>query len=73
MATGGKDDSRVYEGDDEVDDYLLNQISKFVLFDKLGRLARDLRLNQAEYSRISAIPNKPPEEQIFEASKIISQ
>ena len=68
MATGGKDGPRVYEGDHEVDDYLLNQISKFVLYDKLGRLARDLGLNQAEYSRIAAVPNKPPEEQIFEAS-----
>ena len=68
MATGGKDGPRAYEGDDEVDDYLLNQISKFVLYDKLGRLGSGSGTEPGRISRIAAVPNKPPEEQIFEAS-----
>ena len=62
MASGG-----LYEDDDKVDDYLLNQVSKHVLYNKLGSLARDLRLTDAEYSRI-ATPTKHPEEQIFGVS-----
>ena len=57
----------LYEEDDNVDDYLLNQVSKHVLYNKLGSLARDLRLTDAEYSRI-ATPTKHPEEQIFGVS-----
>ena len=55
---------RLYEEDDHVDDYLLNQVSKHILHNKLGSLARDLRLTDAQYSRI-ATPTKQPEEQIF--------
>ena len=62
MASGG-----LYEEDDNVDDYLLNQVSKHVLYNKLGSLARDLRLTDAEYSWI-ATPTKHPEEQIFGVS-----
>ena len=60
MATGG----RHYEEDDQVDDYLLNQVSKWILYHRLGSLARDLGLSHAHYSRI-AIPSEDPKEQIF--------
>ena len=58
---------RGYEAEDEVDDYFLNQISRSILYHRLGALARDLGLSQAEFSRI-VIPGKPPEDQIFEVS-----
>ena len=65
MATGGA--RHVYEEDDKVDEYLLNQLSKWILYHCLGALARDLGISQAEYSRI-AIASSQPEEQIFRVS-----
>ena len=62
MATGG--DRRMYEEDDRVDEYLLNQLSKWILYHRLGALARDLGISQAEFSRI-AIATSQPEEQVF--------
>ena len=64
MATGG--DRRMYEEDDRVDEYLLNQLSKWILYHRLGALARDLGISQAEFSRI-AIATSQPEEQVFKA------
>ena len=41
MATGGWDTSvRVYEEDDKVDEKLLNQLSKWILYNRLPWLAR---------------------------------
>ena len=62
MAAGGK--HVLYQEDDMVDEYLLNQLSKYILFNHLGALARDLGFSQAEFSRI-ATPTNQPEEQIF--------
>ena len=67
MATGGI--RRLYEEDDKVDDYLLHQVSKWVIYHRLGLLARDLGITEAEFSRI-AIAATQPEEQIF---KVISE
>ena len=64
MATGG--DRRMYEEDDRVDEYLLNQLSKWILYHRMGALARDLGISQAEFSRI-AIATSQPEEQVFKA------
>ena len=63
MATGGV--RRLYEEDDKVDEYLLNQVSKWVLYQRLGFLARDLGITQAELSRIRGAKMEP-EEQIFQ-------
>ena len=62
MATGRR--QTIYKEDDRVDEYLLNQLSKWILYHRLGTLARDLGISQAEFSRI-AIPSYQPEEQIF--------
>ena len=62
MATGGV--RRIYEEDDPVDDSLLNQLSKWILYHRLPSLARDLGISDAEISRIM-IPSRAPEEQIF--------
>ena len=61
MATGGR---RVYEEGDLVGEYLLNQLSKWVLYHRLGLLARDLGGTQAQFSRIVTVSSQP-EEQIF--------
>ena len=62
MATGGV--RRIYDAGDSVDEPLLNKLSKWIMYDRLGALARDLGISQAEYSRI-AIGTNLPEEQIF--------
>ena len=56
---------RIYEEDDKVDDYLLNELSKWVLYHRLPSLARSLGLSQAEFSRIATVTTQP-EEQIFQ-------
>ena len=63
MATGGV--GQMYEEDDKVDEYLLNQVSKWVLYHRLPSLARDLGITQAEFSRIVGAHSQP-EEQIFQ-------
>ena len=66
MATGGWDGSlRVYEEDDKVDEKLLNHLSKWILYNRLPWLARNLGFTQAEISHIM-IPLNSPEAQIFE-------
>ena len=62
MALGGG--RRLYEEDDKVDEKLLNQLSKWILYHRLGALARDLGITEAEFSRI-AIATSEPEEQVF--------
>ena len=65
MATGGV--GRIYKEDDPVDDSLLNQLSKWILYHRLGALARDLGMSQAEFSRIATATTQP-QEQIFKVS-----
>ena len=49
MATGGWDGSvRVYEEDDKVDEKLLNQLSKWILYNRLPWLARNLGFTHDE-------------------------
>ena len=66
MATGGR--QSVYKEDDIVDEYLLNQISKWILYNRLGALARDLGISEAEFSGI-VIAMRQPEDQIFKVSE----
>ena len=65
MATGGV--RHIYEEDDPVDERLLNQLSKWILYHRLPSLARDLGMSQAEFSRI-ATPSNAPEEQTFQVN-----
>ena len=57
----------VYQEDDLVDERLLNQLSKWILYHRLGALARDLGMSEAEFGRI-ATPWSTPEEQIFQVN-----
>ena len=58
---------RLHKEHDKVDEYLLNQVSKWVLYDRLGLLARDLGITKAEFTRIHGAKTQP-EEQIFQVS-----
>ena len=69
MATGGV--RRIYEEDDKVDEYLLNQVSKWVMYHRLPSLARDLGITQAEFTRIIGV-NSQPEEQIFQVNRFLT-
>ena len=57
---------RVYKESDNVDETLLNQISKYVFNDNLWSLARDLGIPQTEISAMVEI--KDPQEKIFKVS-----
>ena len=66
MATGGSDGSvGVYEEDDKVDEKLLNKLSKWILYNQLPCLARNLGFSHAEIFRIM-VQSLTPEEQIFQ-------
>ena len=66
MATGGGGSTpRLYEEDDVLDERLLNQISKWILYHRLPSLARHLGISDAEITRIM-IPARTPEEQCFQ-------
>ena len=65
MATGGV--RLLYEEDDKLDQYLLNQVTKWVLYHRLPSLARDLGISQAQFSTIVGAHSQP-EEQIFQVN-----
>ena len=61
-------EKKKYESDDGVDEYLVNQVAKHVLHDKLGRLSGDLRISSTEYSKITAPNMFNEDDQINKAS-----
>ena len=63
MATGGS--GHLYEEDDVLDERLLDQISKWIMYHRLPSLARHLGISDAEIRRI-IIPSRTPEEQRFQ-------
>ena len=66
MATGGGGSTpRLYDEDDRLDERLLNQISKWIMYNRLPSLARHLGISDADITRIM-IPSRTPEEQCFQ-------
>ena len=63
MASGGSE--RLYEEDDVLDERLLNQISKWIMYNRLPSLARHLGFSDAEITRIM-FASRDPEEQCFQ-------
>ena len=57
--------SRLYEEDDCLDENLLNCLSKWILYNRLPSLARDLGISDAEISRIM-VASRDPQEQCFQ-------
>ena len=53
MATRKK---RLSEGEDDVTEFLLNQIAKHVIYEQLGVFARDLEISDTDYGLITS-PN----------------
>ena len=53
MATRKK---RLSEGEDDVTEFLLNQVAKHVIYEQLGFFARDLEISDTDYGLITA-PN----------------
>ena len=63
MASGGSD--RLYDEDDRLDERLLNQISKWIMYNRLPSLARHLGFSDAEITRV-IFASRDPEEQCFQ-------
>ena len=61
-----------YRHDDTLDEFLLNQVAKFVKYGQLGHLSRDLRISQTDYEKITAPNYLLQNEQIFKVSTLLS-
>ena len=59
-----------YSGDDTLDEYLLNQVAKFIKYGQLGPLSRDLGVSQTEYEKITAPNTFQQNDQIFKVSTL---
>ena len=59
-------------GDDMLDEFLLNQVAKFVKYGQLGPLSRDLGVSQVDYEKITAPNTFPQNDQIFKVSMSLS-
>ena len=57
-----------YEGGDKVDEFILNQVAKHVIYGQLGSLSRDLGISDTEYGKITAPNVFPQNEQIYKVS-----
>ena len=57
-----------YSGDDMLDEFLLNQVTKFIKYGQLGPLSRDLGVSQVDYEKITAPNTFPQNDQIFKVS-----
>ena len=55
-------------GDDLLDEFLLNQVSKLVKYGQLGPLSRDIRISHTDYEKITAHNTFPQNDQIFKVS-----
>ena len=55
-----------YHGDDMLDEFLLNQVAKFIKYGQLGPLSRDLGVSQVDYEKITAPNTFQQNDQIFQ-------
>ena len=59
----------LYEADDLLDEFLLNQVAKHVNYLKLCSFAKDLGVSQTEYDKITAPNTYTQDEQIHKVSR----
>ena len=59
-----------YEAHDLLDEFLLNQVAKYVKYLQLNTFARDLGIRQEDYDRITAPNTFTQDRQILEVSNI---
>ena len=60
-----------YGGQDNVDDFLLNQVAKHVKYDQLSAMSRDLGISDAEYKKITAPNTFSQKDQMYKVSNSI--
>ena len=58
-----------YKEDDRVDEYLVNQVAKFILYEKLGLFAKDLKIKERELEIIMSPNYLNPCDRIAKVSK----
>ena len=58
-----------YKDDDMVDEYLVNQVAKFVRYEKLGIFAKDLKIKERDLEIIMAPNYLNPHDRIAKVSK----
>ena len=63
----GRADSLITRGDDRMDDHLLKEISKYIVYDHLGALARDLGITEDQINYIS-MTSRPLVDQAYQVS-----
>ena len=62
----------MYGKDDSVDEYLVNQVAKFVRFENLEMFGKELKVKDTELEIIMAPNYLSPEGRIIKASLLIS-
>ena len=58
-----------YKEDDRVDEFLVNQVAKFVRYEKLGLFAKDLKIKERELEIIMAPNYLNPHDRITKVRK----
>ena len=58
-----------YKDDDRVDEYLVNQVAKFIRYEKLGLFAKDVKIKERELEIIMAPNYLNPHDRIAKVSK----
>ena len=59
----------LYEEDDRVEEFLVNQVAKFIRYEKLGLFAKDVRIRERELEIIMAPNYLNPRDRIAKVSK----
>ena len=59
----------LYEEDDRVEEFLVNQVAKFIRYEKLGLFAKDVKIKERELEIIMAPNYLNPHDRIQKVSK----
>ena len=59
----------LYEDDDRVEEFLVNQVAKFIRYEKLGLFAKDLKIKERELEIIMAPNYLNPHDRIAKVRK----
>ena len=59
-----------YKDDDRVDEYLVNQVAKFIRYEKLGLFAKDVKIKEREVEIIMAPNYLNPHDRIAKVRKL---
>ena len=59
----------LYEEDDRVEEFLVNQVAKFIRYEKLGLFAKDVKIKERELEIIMAPNYLNPRDRIAKVRK----